>query len=440
MKKICWLLLVLLCLNITGCSLSGSDKKSYSGKEGYDDGEEVITMWVHVIQETPEGQAYAQSVNEFNEKFNGKYYLDVEFVPRNESGGGYSDKVNASVISGGLPDIITVDGPNVSSYAANNIIQPLAEMSDEELSKYLPSIIEQGTINGKLYSLGVMESSVGFYYNKDIIKKLGIEIPPMDDPWTWSELLEVCEKAKGYFDDGDGYVIDMPFPAGETTIYFYAPFIWSNGGDFVSEDGLKVDGVFNSKKNEQPLEYFKTLIDKGYVSKVDIEDLFESGRAAFLFDGAWSINRITENFPDINLGIAPYPVGEGWNGEKYTPTGGWSYAVTSACKNVEAATEAVKYMSGVESGITIYEKTGNLPSTYGAYEQISVFQEDGLFKQLYEQLKTYGHPRPKSPAYPQISTSFQQAVEGVLLNDETPEEALYKTMRRIEDRLLRYQD
>ena len=95
MKKICWLLLVLLCLNITGCSLSGSDKKSYSGKEGYDDGEEVITMWVHVIQETPEGQAYAQSVNEFNEKFNGKYYLDVEFVPRNESGGGYSDKVNA---------------------------------------------------------------------------------------------------------------------------------------------------------------------------------------------------------------------------------------------------------------------------------------------------------------------------------------------------------
>ncbi len=40
----------------------------------------------------------------------------------------------------------------------------------------------------------------------------------------------------------------MPFPTGETTIYFYAPFIWSNGGDFVSEDGLKVNGIFNSKK------------------------------------------------------------------------------------------------------------------------------------------------------------------------------------------------
>lgn len=260
----------------------------------------------------------------------------------------------------------------------------------------------------------------------------------MDDPWTWSELLEVCRKAKNYFDNG--YVIDMPFPTGETTIYFYAPFIWSNGGDFVSEDGLKVNGIFNSKKNEEPLNYFKTLIDKGYVSKVDIEDLFESGRAAFLFDGAWTVNRVTENFHDINLGIAPYPVGESWNGERYTPTGGWAFSVTSACKNVEAATEAVKYMSGVKSGITMYEKTGNLPSTYGAYEQIPVFQEEGLFKQLYEQLETYGHPRPKSPVYPQISTSFQQAVEGVLLNDETPKDSLYKTMRRIEDRLLRYQN
>ena len=95
-------------------------------------------MWVHVIEETPEGQAYLKSVKEFNEKFNGKYFLDIEFVPRNESGGGYSDKVNASVISGGLPDVITVDGPNISAYAANNIIQPLSNLSEEEKSIYLP--------------------------------------------------------------------------------------------------------------------------------------------------------------------------------------------------------------------------------------------------------------------------------------------------------------
>ena len=64
--------------------------------------------------------------------------MDIEFVPRNESGGVYSDKVNVSVISGGLPDVITVDGPNISVYAANNIIQPFSNLSEEEKSIYLP--------------------------------------------------------------------------------------------------------------------------------------------------------------------------------------------------------------------------------------------------------------------------------------------------------------
>ena len=50
-----------------------------------------------------------------------KYFLDIEFIPRNESGGGYSDKINAGVMSGDLPDIITVDGPNISAYVSNKI-------------------------------------------------------------------------------------------------------------------------------------------------------------------------------------------------------------------------------------------------------------------------------------------------------------------------------
>ena len=69
----------------------------------------------------------------------------------------------------------------------------------KDKSVYLDSIIEQGTVNNKLYALGAMESSVGLYYNKDIIEKAGIEIPSMDDPWTWDEFYEVCEKIKMSF-------------------------------------------------------------------------------------------------------------------------------------------------------------------------------------------------------------------------------------------------
>ena len=406
--------------------------------QGFDEGEEYISIWVHSIEDTPEGQSYRESVNKFNEAYNGKYFADIEFIPRNDSGGGYSDKINASVMSGDLPDVITVDGPNISAYAANGIIQPLAELTDDEKSIYLDSIIEQGTVDGKLYALGAMESSVGLYYNKDILNEAGIEVPEMGDPWTLSEFKEVLEKLKPIMEEKDGYVLDMTFPAGETSIYYYAPFIWSNGGDLVSEDGLTVDGIFNSEKNVEIMQYFRSLVEDGYMSPTPIDKLFESGRAAFKFDGAWEVNTIYTSYPDINLGVAPYVVSDNWDGGRYAPTGSWAYAATTETDDIEAATELVKWMSGEASGLLLYDKTKNLPSTYAAYEQIPEFSEDENYKALYTQLRDYGHPRPKTPVYPQVSTSFQQTLENVALSGFDAKSELDKSVERIDAKLERY--
>lgn len=203
----------------------------------YDEGEEYLSIWVHSIEDTDEGKCYRESVEEFNEVYDGKYFADIEFIPRNDSGGGYSDKINASVMSGDLPDVLTVDGPNIAAYAENGIIQPLAELTDEEKSIYLESILEQGTYNDKLYALGAMESSVGLYYNKDILEEAGISVPDADHPWTFTEFLDVLEEVKPVMDEKNGYALDMTFPVGEATIYYYAPFFWSNGESLWTKPG-----------------------------------------------------------------------------------------------------------------------------------------------------------------------------------------------------------
>ena len=399
----------LLYLTVTlfaAACLSGCHQKDPEPGDiaGYDEGEEYLSIWVHSIEDTEEGQAYKESVETFNEAYDGQYFADIEFVPRNDSGGGYSDKVNASVIAGGLPDVLTVDGPNISAYAANGIIQPLADLTEEEESEYLPSIIEQGTVNDDLYALGVMESSVGFYYNKDIIEEAGIEIPDADHPWTWSEFLDILEELKPIMDEKGGYPLDMTFPVGETSIYYYAPFVWSGGGELVSDDGLTVDGYFNSDQTKAAMEYFRTIVENGYMSQAPIDNLFESGRAAFKFDGAWEVNTI----------------------------------YTSETKDIEGATELVKWMSGVDSGIRIWNMTKNFPSTYEAFENIDVFQTDENYSALYNQLSTYGHPRPKTPVYPQVSTSFQEVLESVALSGKDVDQELDKAVERIDQKLERY--
>ncbi|MGN1129495.1 MAG: ABC transporter substrate-binding protein [Candidatus Flemingiibacterium sp.] len=424
-----------LCLTM----LSGCGRTVRPGDvDGYDEGEQYLSIWVHIIEDTPEGQAYLKSVNSFNEHYNGTYFADVEFIPRNDNGGGYSDKVNASVLSGNLPDVLTVDGPNVAAYAANGIIQPLAELTDEEKGIYLESIIEQGTYDGKLYALGAMESSVGLYYNKEILREAGIDVPEPGDPWTFTEFLEILERLKPIMESKKGYPLDMTFPVGEATIYYYAPFIWSNGGELISETGLEADGYFNSDVNAETMKYFRGLVEKWYMSSVPIQNLFESGRAAFKFDGAWEINTIYTSYPDIELGVAPYIVGDDWDGGRYTPTGSWAYAVSSAAKDVEGATELVKWMSGVESGLELYEQTKSMPSTYAAYDRISAFKDDVNYKALYEQLRDYGHPRPKTPAYPQLSSSFQQSLENIAISGMDAQDQLDKSAERISAKLERY--
>ena len=437
MKKrlLCLIGIVFAAACFTGCRQKDPEPGDIAG---YDEGEEYLSIWVHSIEDTEEGQAYKESVESFNETYDGQYFADIEFVPRNDSGGGYSDKVNASVMAGGLPDVLTVDGPNISAYAANGIIQPLAELTEEEESEYLPSIIEQGTVNDELYALGVMESSVGFYYNKDIIEEAGIEIPDADDPWTWSEFLDILEELKPLMDEKDGYPLDMTFPVGETSIYYFAPFVWSGGGELVSDDGLTVDGYFNSDQTAAAMEFFRTVVEKEYMSEAPIDHLFESGRAAFKFDGAWEVNTVYTSYPDINLGVAPYVVSDNWDGGTYTPTGSWAFAASSETKDIEGATELVKWMSGVDSGIRIWNMTKNFPSTYKAFENIDVFQTDENYKALYDQLSNYGHPRPKTPVYPQVSTSFQEVLESVALSGKDVHEELDKAVERIDSKLERY--
>lgn len=128
-RMIAALAMGVLALSLTGCQKSTPKPGSIAG---YDKGEQYLSIWVHSIEDTDEGRCYREAVDAFNKKYDGTYFADIEFIPRNDSGGGYSDKINASVMSGDLPDVLTVDGPNIAAYASNGIIQPLAKLTEKD--------------------------------------------------------------------------------------------------------------------------------------------------------------------------------------------------------------------------------------------------------------------------------------------------------------------
>ena len=147
----------------------------------------------------------------------------------------YEDKVNAAITSNDLPDILYVDGPNVSIYAANEVTLPLDSLfSEEEWGDFFEPSKQQNTYNGKIYAVGATESSVALYYNKDMLDQAGISVPEKkEDAWTWSEYYDVAKKLTGNGVVGTNIIMDK----GEGLSYVLGQFWISNGTDFVNEDG-----------------------------------------------------------------------------------------------------------------------------------------------------------------------------------------------------------
>ncbi len=438
MKKFLPILLILsLGISMTGCGKTDNvsnqggtpeTKKATEAAQSTETGGVVdLKMWVHVTDETDEGKVYAERVAAFNEAHD-NINVSVEFIPRAGGGSGYEDKINTAVTTNQLPDIITLDGPNAAAYVDSGIIAPIGDyISKESLDDYLPSIIEQGTVNGQLYGLGAMESTVGLYYNEDILNKYGIKPGSMDNIWTWDDLLAAGEKIT----KGENYpALEVQFNwTGEWKIYAFAPFVWSNGGNVISEDGLTAAGIFNSQENAEALGFIKKLVDGGIATATPEENSFHLGKSAFMLNGPWAMPDLEKNYPDIKWAVMPYPVSSKTK-ELHVPTGSWQFAATSQSKHVAEAAQVVEWMTNTESVVAMTNAIGMPPARKSAVEFLPAYQE-GARKVMLDQLAQGGHARPVSPIYPVVSRNFEEAIDAVIYGED-PQTVLNQKVQVIE--------
>ncbi|MBA3823531.1 MAG: extracellular solute-binding protein, partial [Ktedonobacterales bacterium] len=83
----------------------------------------------------------------------------------------FGDQVKAAAASGTLPDILYLDGPNLYNYAWNKSLRALDScIAPDVKADLLPSIVNQGTYNGKLYGVGSLDSGLALFTRKSILK------------------------------------------------------------------------------------------------------------------------------------------------------------------------------------------------------------------------------------------------------------------------------
>jgi multiple sugar transport system substrate-binding protein len=370
----------------------------------------TIDVWFH-SGKGEERDVLDTQVSDFNASQD-KVTINAIQLPE----GSYNDQVNAAALAGDLPCLLDFDGPFLYNYAWSGYLAPLDEFVSPELkADFLPSIINQGTYGGHLYSLGTFDSGLAIWGNKAYLDEAGVRIPTsIDDPWTKDEFLDALKKLQAL--DGVEYAIDfkMNYGAGEWFTYGFSPILQSFGGDLINRsDYMSADGVLNGPEAVEAMTFFQSLFQDGYANADPAGDdcFFGSKTCALSWVGHWMWGPHSEGLGD-DLVLIPVP---NFGKKAVTGMGSWNWGITNSCPNPEAAWEFLNYLITPEEILHMTNANGAVPARKSAIAMSELYADGGPLNIFVQQLEGgVALERPVTPAYPVITSAFSDAVNNIV--------------------------
>jgi multiple sugar transport system substrate-binding protein len=385
-----------------------------------------ISMWVHAGP-GPEANAYMESVKLFNQQ-NKDLRVDLVKLPE----GTYNDQVNAAALSKKLPCLLDFDGPNVYNFAWTGKLRPLDSYPELAAIKadLLPSILKQGTYNGKLYSLGQYDSGLAIWGNKALLAKAGVRIPAgVKDAWNLKEFEEALKKLKAA---GVAQPLDMKFNygVGEWFTYGFSPILQSFGGDLIDRKTYQqAKGSINGDAAVRALTALQSWVKAGYVNAATKDDGdFVKGKSALSYVGHW-VYADYKKALGKDLVLIPMPA---FGAKAVTGAGSWNFGISADCKAPQAAAKVLAHLMS-ESEITrVTQANGAMPATLKALAKNSNYQDNGDLAVYVQQAKQgISMVRPETPAYPVITGAFAEAVNNIVAGQDVKKE-LDKAAKKID--------
>lgn len=420
MNRLLWRLVALLAvfgLVASACgsdddsdSEAGSDSESSESDGAASSGETItVSMWWHTG--TPEEmEATDAAVEAFNSS-----RTDIQIDKTDIPGGAYTDQVNAAALSGDLPCVLDFDGPFVYNFAWSDFLIPIdSYVSADMRADFLPSILDQGTYNGELYSLGQFDSGLGLYANGAYLDAAGVRVPTFAEPWTLDEfegaLAALAELPEVEFP----LDLKINYGQGEWYTYGFSPILQSFGGDLIDRgDYQSATGVIDGPESVQAMETFQGWFENGWADPAPPGDdsFYGSKTSAISFVGHWMWGPHNEGLGD-DLLVLPMP---NFGGEAVTGMGSWNYGISSSCENPDAAFEVLAHLVSTDEILRMTNGNGAVPARFSALEQSELYAEGGPLEVFAQQLSEgRGVPRPIFPGYATITEEFAQVVADVI--------------------------
>lgn len=322
----------------------------------------------------------------------------------------YNPKVLQQVSTKTLPDLLMINNPDLPQFAVTGALRPLTEL-DVDTDAFLPSVLEVGKYEDKLYGLAPNVNSLVLFYNKKMLTEAGVAVPT-----TWAELGDAAAKLT----QGDRFGFTYSASTGTEGTWTFIPFLWSNGGS-----QLKLD----APEAVEALTFYTKLALDGYVSKsvvnwsqADAKDQFASGKAAMMINGPWQIPSLQKT-EGLEWGSVTIPVPKAGD-TPVAPLGGelWTVPVSSGDRESRSAS-VVACLNSAEKQLETALTNNTVPSNEKAADELVTKQP--LMASIVDTVKTaYPLTGDSGLKWNDVNMALSVAIQAVISGQATPEEAL----------------
>ncbi len=271
----------------------------------------TITLW-DIATDEPQKSIQEAAVQRFMDA-----YPNITVEITHTQNDAYKEKLIIAMSSGQAPDMyIHWGGGPMIEYINSGFATDVTPLYDEfNTIDFLPAALAQSTYEDKIYAIpygGI--SGCGFFYNKAIFEKVGIEVPT-----TIAELEAACDKlvAAGYVPfslaNGSKWTGSMYF------MYLATRF----GGTEAFNNAVAGTGSFTDEAFMYAAEKIQEWVNKGYfpegVNSLSTDDgqdraLMYQEAAAMMLHGSWQARGMLEDQADwykANIDHFAFPALEG---------------------------------------------------------------------------------------------------------------------------------
>ena len=367
---------------------------------------------VSFLMAAPFADATQDLVKQFNQEHRGEIHLHVIKGPLETEA--MSDLAISSLLLGKAPfDGLLMDVTWLPKYAAAGWMEPLeGHFKQNDVDSLATGAREGNSYNGHLYRWPLTADMGLLYYRTDLM-----DHPPEtpEDLVTVSQSLQKNQKVNwGYVWQGRQY---------EGLSCVYLEMIDGFGGDWIQPDDNQIG--LNLKPGVEAAAWLQGLIDQGVSPKAvtnyaESEALqsFKVGDAAFMrnWPYAWAELQKSDSAVKGKVGITTM-VAE--PGHSTATLGSWGLTVMKGSEHVDAAVEAIRFLTNESAQKQLFLKNGYTPTQQSVFDDPELLQQAPILAEFGRALKVV-KPRPETPLYAQVSDVLQRQLSSILTGEQTP--------------------